>query len=61
MRIFVKFKSAAKEERIEKIDDANFIVAVKEPPREGRANAAITRTLAEYKAKIKCNRYQPNL
>lgn len=48
MRIFVKVKPAAKEEKVEKIDDTNFKVEVKEPPREGKANAAVTKALASY-------------
>ncbi len=48
MKIFVKAKPLAKEERIEKIDELNFIVAVKEPPKDGKANRAITMALAEY-------------
>lgn len=46
MKIFVKAKPNAKEEKIEKIDDSNFIVAVKEPPIQGKANAAIIKALA---------------
>ncbi|HEY4509943.1 MAG TPA: DUF167 domain-containing protein [Candidatus Paceibacterota bacterium] len=48
MRIFVKAKPNAKEESVEKIDDTHFVVAVKEPPRQGRANQGITQALAEY-------------
>ena len=48
MRIFVKVKPAAKEEMVEKIDDANFKVQVKEPPVEGRANLAVIKALADY-------------
>lgn len=48
MKIFVKAKPRSKEERVEKIDDTHFIVAVKEPPVQGRANAAIIRALAGY-------------
>ncbi len=48
MKIFVKTKPNAKEELIKKIDGINFIVAVKEPPKGGRANRAIVRVLAEY-------------
>ena len=48
MKIFVKAKPSAKEEKIEKIDEINFIVAVKEPPKDGRANKAIARALALY-------------
>lgn len=48
MRIFVKAKPLAKEEHIEKIDDNNFIVSVKEPPIKGLANQAIINALANY-------------
>ncbi|MDP3771413.1 MAG: DUF167 domain-containing protein [bacterium] len=48
MRITVRAKPGAKMERIEEVGPQEFVVAVKEPPREGRANAAITRALAEY-------------
>lgn len=46
MKIFVKAKPGAKEESVEKIDNTHFIVAVKEPPVRGRANAAIAKNLA---------------
>ncbi len=48
MKIFVKARPSAKEEFIKKIDGINFVVAVKEPPRKGKANRAITKVLAEY-------------
>ena len=59
MKIFVKAKPGAKEEKVEKIDpplpkgfgrasETYFIVVVREPPREGRANGAIAKALAEY-------------
>lgn len=48
MRISVRVKSKAKQESVEKIDEAHYVVSVKEPPVEGRANYAITRALAEY-------------
>ena len=38
----------AKKEKIEKIDDYNFVVYTKELPVEGRANKAIIEILAEY-------------
>lgn len=46
MKIFVKAKPRSKEERVEKIDDTHFVVFVKEPPMQGKANAAITKALA---------------
>lgn len=48
MKIFVKAKPNSKEEYIEKIDETHFVVAVKEPPRQGRANNAIANALSNY-------------
>lgn len=48
MKIIVKTKPGAKDNKIEKIDEANYIVYVKEPPINGRANAALVKLLAEY-------------
>lgn len=48
MKIFVKAKPAAREEKVEKIDENNFVVSVKEPPVRGMANIAISRALAKY-------------
>ena len=47
MKIFVKVKPYAKEERIEKIDEDNFLVWVKEKPTEGRANKKAIEVLAK--------------
>ena len=48
MKIFVKANPSAREERIKKVDEINFIVSVKEPPRDGKANKAIIKALADY-------------
>jgi len=48
MKIFVQAKPNAKEECVEKIDSTHFMVSVKEPPRQGGANRAIARALAEH-------------
>lgn len=48
MKIFVKAKSGAKEEKVEKLDENHFIVSVKEPPVQGKANQAIVRVMAKY-------------
>ncbi|PJA37619.1 hypothetical protein CO181_02780, partial [candidate division WWE3 bacterium CG_4_9_14_3_um_filter_43_9] len=48
MKIFVKAKPRAKNEKIEKIGEDCFKVSVKEPPEEGKANQAIVKALAEY-------------
>jgi len=48
MKISIKAKPKAREDSIEKIDENNFIVSVKELPIQGRANRAIIGILAEY-------------
>lgn len=48
MKIFVKAKPMARKESVEKIDNTNFIVWVKEPPKDGKANQAVIKALAEY-------------
>lgn len=48
MRIFVKAKPNSREEKVEKIDDQNYTVCVKEPPVKGKANNAIKNALAVY-------------
>jgi len=48
MKIFVKVKVGAKENKVEKISDSDFKVSVKARPQEGRANSVIIKTLAEY-------------
>ena len=55
MKISVHAKPGSKTPHIEEItglfktaDDRQFVVAVKEPAKEGKANRAIERALAEY-------------
>ncbi len=48
MRINVKAKPDSNENKVEKIDDLNFIVFVQDPPIQGRANRAIVKVLSEY-------------
>lgn len=48
MRINVKAKPNSSENKVEKIDDLNFVVSVKDPPVQGRANRAIIKLLSEY-------------
>jgi uncharacterized protein (TIGR00251 family) len=48
MRISVKAKPNSKHEKVEKIDETNYVVSVKEPPIKGKANEAIKNALAVY-------------
>jgi uncharacterized protein len=48
MKIFVKVKPRAKQDKLEKIDKINFKVSVKAPPEKGRANIALIKILADY-------------
>ena len=48
MKISVKVKANAKEDRIEKITDSSFSVWVKEKPQDGKANYAVREALASY-------------
>ena len=48
MKIFVKAKPFAKEEKIDKVDETHFVISVKEPPIKGAANKAIIKVLTGY-------------
>lgn len=48
MKIIIKAKPGAKEDRIEKVDESNYIVYVQAPPIDGKANAAIVKLLAAH-------------
>jgi len=48
MKISVTVKPNAREEKVEKISDGEYRVAVHESAHEGKANEGIVRLLAEY-------------
>lgn len=48
MNIFVKVKPKAREEKIEKIDEAHYTVHVKDIPEKGKANDGVVRLLSDY-------------
>ena len=48
MKIIIKAKPGAREDKIEKVDEANYTVYVKAPPIDGKANAAIVKLLADH-------------
>jgi len=48
MKIIVKAKPGSRESKIEKVDENNYVVSVKAPPVDGKANAEIIKLLAEH-------------
>ena len=48
MKIFVKVKPGAKADGVERVGEGRFAVAVKEPARDGKANEAVLRKIAEH-------------
>ena len=48
MKIFVTAKPGAKEEKVEATDSTHFVVRVKAPAKDGRANWAVERALAAH-------------
>ena len=48
MKFFVKVKVGAREEKIEKLDEVNFKVSVKQLPEKGKANKAVIKVMADY-------------
>lgn len=48
MKITVKAKPGSREEWVEKLEDGSFVVSVKEPPIQGKANIAILKALATH-------------
>lgn len=48
MKIFVKAKPLAREEKVERVDSSHFVVAVTAPPRDGATNIAIAKALATH-------------
>ncbi len=48
MKIFVEVKTGAKEEKIEKTGENNYVIFVKERPKKGLANKAVIKILSRY-------------
>ncbi|MEK7464486.1 MAG: DUF167 domain-containing protein [Patescibacteria group bacterium] len=48
MKISVKAKPNSKTESVKKIDEENFVICVHEPAKEGKANRAVIKALAEH-------------
>ena len=48
MRISVRVKPNSKEDRVEKLNDAEYSMRVKAAPKEGKANEAVIKILSGY-------------
>jgi uncharacterized protein (TIGR00251 family) len=48
LKIYVRVKPNAKQEKTEKVGERDFSVWVKEKPQEGKANKAVIKVLSEY-------------
>ncbi|MBU9889518.1 MAG: DUF167 domain-containing protein [Candidatus Omnitrophica bacterium] len=48
MKIRVRVKTNAKKNTVEEVAGGGFLVCVKAPPREGRANESVIEALAEH-------------
>ncbi|OGD09749.1 hypothetical protein A2397_01155 [Candidatus Amesbacteria bacterium RIFOXYB1_FULL_44_23] len=48
MKIYVTAKANKKKRYVEQIDGSSYVVSVKEPAVQGKANQAVTQALAEY-------------
>ncbi len=48
MKISVKVKPNAKQEKLEKLSENNYSVSVKAKPQDGKANYAVREVLAEH-------------
>lgn len=48
MKIFVKVKTNAKEERVVQVGDKNYLASVKAEPIDDKANKALAKLLARY-------------
>lgn len=48
MKILARVTPGAREEKIEKTENGDFKISVKEPPIKGRANKAVIEVIAEY-------------
>ena len=48
MKIFVKAKAKTRMPKVTQVDDTHFFVSVREPAHDGKANAAIIKSLAVY-------------
>ncbi len=51
MRITVEVKAGAREDSVEKTPEGHYLVSVKEQPKKGKANIAVTKLLKKHLGK----------
>jgi len=48
MKLFLKVRASAKLKKVERVDEDHFIIWVREPARNGKANQAVIKALSKY-------------
>jgi uncharacterized protein (TIGR00251 family) len=48
MKIFIKVKPKAREEKVVKIDSNHYLVHIKEAPEKGKANESVIKSISKY-------------
>lgn len=48
MKFHIKVKAGAKENLVKRVDETHFVVSVKAPPKEGKANLAVISVLSDF-------------
>lgn len=48
MKLFIKVKPKARQEKVEKVDKTHYVVHTKNIPEKGKANEGVIRLLADY-------------
>ncbi len=51
MRIIVEVKAGSREDSVEPLGDGRYLVKVREQPRKGKANVAVTKALKRHLGK----------
>jgi uncharacterized protein len=48
MKLFIKIKPNSKQSKIEQLDNKNYIIWIKEPPIENKANLELIKALSKH-------------
>lgn len=55
MKLFIKVKPKARQEKVERMDESHYIVHAKNIPEKGKANEGVIRLLSSYFSVSKSN------